>query len=166
MKSTIPATLHGQRQLPLLRSLPPTTMNPYLEIVMDFIYYTVYALLTALRWITYPLKPVCYLLYVCALPFIYIGHFFASAAAYPASKLPGSAIEKPTPNRSKPPPFDRLEPRRTLRVFTPVTKKSDESAPVTDDDEWEGEGGSEVGEEGVVAVESSSDDDYGGGGFG
>ncbi|KAE9973537.1 hypothetical protein EG328_004378 [Venturia inaequalis] len=68
-------------------------MNPYLEIVMDFIYYTVYALLTALRWITYPLKPVWYLLYVCALPFIYIGHFFASAAAYPASKLPGSAIE-------------------------------------------------------------------------
>lgn len=68
-------------------------MNPYLEIVLDFIYYTVYAFLTALRWITYPLKPIWYLLYVFALPFIYIGQFFASAVAYPARKLPGSVVE-------------------------------------------------------------------------
>lgn len=68
-------------------------MNPYLEIVLDFIYYIVYALLTALRWVTYPLKPIWYLLYVFALPFIYIGQFFASAIAYPARKFPGSAIE-------------------------------------------------------------------------
>lgn len=68
-------------------------MNPYLDVVMNFVYYTVYALLTTLRWITYPLRPVWYLLYVFALPFIYIAHFLASAVAYPARKLPGSAIE-------------------------------------------------------------------------
>ncbi|TID19454.1 Phospholipid-transporting ATPase [Venturia nashicola] len=68
-------------------------MNPYLEIVMAFVYYSFYAFLTALRWVTYPLRPIWYLIYVFILPFFYIGQFFASSVAYPLHKLPGSAIE-------------------------------------------------------------------------
>jgi len=68
-------------------------MNPYLETVLAFIYYFVYASLTVLRWVTYPLTPIWYLLYVFALPFIYIGQFLSSAATYPARKLPGSTVE-------------------------------------------------------------------------
>jgi hypothetical protein len=68
-------------------------MHPFLETVLALIYYIVYALRTVLRWITYPLTPVWYLLYIFALPFIYIGQFFSSAVTYPARKLPGSIIE-------------------------------------------------------------------------
>jgi hypothetical protein len=68
-------------------------MNPYAETVLAFISYFVYAFLTLLRWITYPLTPIWYLLYVFALPFIYVGHFFSSAVTYPARKLPGSTVE-------------------------------------------------------------------------
>ncbi|QDS70459.1 hypothetical protein FKW77_009932 [Venturia effusa] len=79
-------------------------MNPYLETVLDFIYYFLYALLTALGWIAYPLKPIWYLLYVVALPFLYIGQFFASAVAYPAHPLHLSLDSR----NSR--PFDRSNP--------------------------------------------------------
>ena len=68
-------------------------MNPLLDTLRAFGYYFAHALLTVLRWVTYPLKPVCYLLYIFALPFIYIAQFFSAIVAYPARKLPGSFIE-------------------------------------------------------------------------
>jgi hypothetical protein len=68
-------------------------MNPYLEPVRSFVYYAVYAGYTLLTWILYPLKPVWYLLYVFALPFIYIGQFFSAAVTWPARQFPASTVE-------------------------------------------------------------------------
>lgn len=68
-------------------------MNPYLQTFLVVSTYVIYALATIIKWITYPFRPILYLLYVLVLPFIHVGQGIWALFSYPARLLPGSLVE-------------------------------------------------------------------------